>query len=141
MRKYQYKQFKTLQTTIQPFSAVSATTTTTKTTSKPTRTNTKYEGQCFYCGKTGHRKSDCGAKQRDEVAILESPKKTPSRRKKRQTPTSQNTTPNWSAKHAITRDIRLESADVAYIRRAALHTEKSLTPRTYRKTIKTDDRT
>ena len=36
MRKYQYKQFTTLQTTIQPFNAV----TTTTSTAKPTRVAT-----------------------------------------------------------------------------------------------------
>ena len=41
-------------------------------TTKPTVTTTqpkrkRFEGQCFYCGKTGHRKTECRARQRDEA--------------------------------------------------------------------------
>ena len=66
MRKYQYQQY----TTPQPFNAVTSTNTNTNnktatTTTQPERN--KVEGQFFYCGKTGHRKVECKAKQRDEA--------------------------------------------------------------------------
>ena len=68
MRKYQYQQYTTPQITNQPFNAVTSTNTSTNT--KPATTTTqserkKFEGQCFYCDKTGHRKIECRAKQRD----------------------------------------------------------------------------
>ena len=59
MLKYQYQQYTTPQTTIQPFNAVIST--NSNTNNKPPTTSTqpeikKFEGQCFYCGMTGHRK-------------------------------------------------------------------------------------
>ena len=72
MRKYQYQQYVAPPAAIQPFNAVtsSAPTTTTKptttTTTQPTERK-RFEGQCFYCGKTGHRKTECRARQRDEA--------------------------------------------------------------------------
>ena len=72
MRKYQYQQYTTSQTTIQPINAVTSSNTTTNTTTKPTATTTqperkRFEVQCFYCGKTGHRKTECRDKQRDDT--------------------------------------------------------------------------
>ena len=70
MRKNQYQQYTSLQTTIQPFNAVTSNNTTTNI--KPATTTAqserkRFEGQCFYCGKTGHPKAECRAKQRDEA--------------------------------------------------------------------------
>ena len=73
MRKYQYQQYTSPQTQIQPFNAVSSSNPTSHTTTKPATTTTsqperkRFEGQCFYCGKTGHRKTECRARQRDEA--------------------------------------------------------------------------
>ena len=72
MRKNQYQQYTTPPTTIQPFNAVTSSNTTTNMTTKLTATKTqperkRFEGQCFYCGKTGHRKTECRARQRDEA--------------------------------------------------------------------------
>ena len=74
MRKYQYQQYVAPPTTIQPFNAVTSSVPTTNTTIKPATTTTtqpterkRFEGQCFYCGKTGHRKTECRARQRDEA--------------------------------------------------------------------------
>ena len=74
MRKYQYQQYVAPPTAIQPFNAVTSSIPTTNTTIKPATTTTtqpterkRFEGQCFYCGKTGHRKTECGARQRDEA--------------------------------------------------------------------------
>ena len=72
MRKYQYQQYTTPPTTSQLFNAVASSNTTTNTTTKPTATTTqsdrkRFERQYFYCGKTGHRKTECRAKQRDEA--------------------------------------------------------------------------
>ena len=71
MRKYQYI---APPTTIQPFNTVTSSVPTTNTTIKPATTTTtqpterkRFEGQCFYCGKTGHRKTECRARQRDEA--------------------------------------------------------------------------
>ena len=71
MRKYQYQQYTTPQTTIQPFNAITFSS-HTNTTTKPSTTTTqpdrkRFEGQCFYCGKTAHRKTELRAKQRDEA--------------------------------------------------------------------------
>ena len=75
MRKYQYQQYVAPPTAIQPFNAVASSAPATITTTKPTTTTTttqpterkRFEGQCFYCGKTGHRKTECRARQRDEA--------------------------------------------------------------------------
>ena len=73
MRKYQYQQYAAPPTTIQPFSAVTSSVPTNNETTKPATTTTqpterkRFEGQCFYCGKTGHRKTECRARQRDEA--------------------------------------------------------------------------
>ena len=74
MRRYQYQQYAAPPTTIQPFNAVNSSIPTNNETTKPTTTTTTqpterklFEGQCFYCGKTGHRKSECRARQRDEA--------------------------------------------------------------------------
>ena len=73
MRKYQYQQYTSPQTQIQPFNAVTSFNLTSHTTTKPATTTTsqperkRFEGQCFYCGKTGHRKTECRAHQRDEA--------------------------------------------------------------------------
>ena len=75
MRKYQYQQYVAPPTAIQPFNAVTSSAPATITTTKPTTTTTttqpterkRFEGQCFYCGKTGHRKTECRARQRDEA--------------------------------------------------------------------------
>ena len=74
MRKYQYQQYAAPPTTIQPFNAVTSSIPTNNETTKPTTTTTtqpterkRFEGQCFYCGKTGHRKTECRARQRDEA--------------------------------------------------------------------------
>ena len=74
MRKYQYQQYVAPPTTIQPFNTVTSSVPMTNTTIKPaTMTTTqpterkRFEGQCFYCGKTGHRKTECRARQRDEA--------------------------------------------------------------------------
>ena len=64
MRKYQYQQFTTPPANIQPFNVVTTTTTTNKpapAVTEPQRKN--FEGQCFYYGKTGHRKIECRAKR------------------------------------------------------------------------------
>ena len=65
MKKYQYQQYAAPPTTIQPFNAVTSSIPTNKETTKPTTTTTtqpterkRFEGQCFYCGKTGHRKTE-----------------------------------------------------------------------------------
>ena len=62
MRKYQYQQYAAPHTTIQPFNAVTSSVPTNNATTKPATTTTtqpterkRFEGQCFYCGKTGHR--------------------------------------------------------------------------------------
>ena len=72
MRKYQYQQYTLLQTPIQQFNAVTSSNPTTSTTTKPATPTTqperkRFEGQCFYCGKTGHWKTECCARQRDEA--------------------------------------------------------------------------
>ena len=74
MRKYQYQQYAAPPTRIQPINAVTSSIPTNNETSKPTTTTTtqpterkRFEGQCFYCGKTGHRKTECRARQRDEA--------------------------------------------------------------------------
>ena len=74
MRKYQYQQYAALPTTIQPFNAVTSSVPTNNETTKPATTTTtqpterkRFEGKCFYCGKTGHRKTECRARQRDEA--------------------------------------------------------------------------
>ena len=56
MRNYQYQQYTSPQTTIQPFNAVTSSNTTTNTSTTPTATTAlperkRFEGQCFYCGK------------------------------------------------------------------------------------------
>ena len=74
MTKYQYQQYAAPPTTIQPFNAVTSSIPANNETTKPTTTTTtqpterkRFEGQCFYCGKTGHRKTECRARQRDEA--------------------------------------------------------------------------
>ena len=74
MRKYQNQQYAAPPTTIQPFNAVTSCIPTNNETTKPTTTTTthpterkRFEGQCFYCGKTGHGKTECRARQRDEA--------------------------------------------------------------------------
>ena len=74
MRKYQYQQYAAPPTTIQPFNAVTSSVPTNNATTKPATTTTtqpterkRFKGQCFYCGKTGHRKTECRARQRDEA--------------------------------------------------------------------------
>ena len=74
MRKYQCQQYAAPPTTIQPFNAVTSSVPTNNTTTKPATTTTtqpterkRFERQCFYCGKTGHRKTECRARQRDEA--------------------------------------------------------------------------
>ena len=73
MRKYHYQQYTSPQTQIQPFNAVTSSNPSLLTTTKPATTTTsqperkRFEGQCFYCGKTGHRKTECRAQQRDEA--------------------------------------------------------------------------
>ena len=73
MRKYQYQQYAAPTTAIQPFNAVTSSNPPTSATTKPATTTTtqperkRFEGQCFYCGKTGHRKTECRARQRDEA--------------------------------------------------------------------------
>ena len=74
MRKCQYQPYAAPPTTIQPFNAVTSTIPTNNETTKPTTTTTtqpterkRFEGQCFYCGKTGHCKTECRARQRDEA--------------------------------------------------------------------------
>ena len=74
MRKYQYQQYAAPPTTIQPFNAVTSSVPTNNATTKPATTTTtqpterkRFEGQCFFCGKTGHRKTECRARQRDEA--------------------------------------------------------------------------
>ena len=74
MRKYQYQQNAAPPTTIQPFNAATSSIPTSNEATKPTTTTTtqpterkRFEGQCFYCGKTGHRKTECRARQRDEA--------------------------------------------------------------------------
>ena len=73
MRKYQYQQYAAPPTTIQPFNAVTPSVPTNNATTKPATTTAhptepkRFEGQCFYCGKTGHRKTECRARQRDEA--------------------------------------------------------------------------
>ena len=71
MRKYQYQQYAAPPTAIQPFNSSVP---TNNATTKPATTTTtqlterkRFEGQCFYCGKTGHRKTECSARQRDEA--------------------------------------------------------------------------
>ena len=70
MRMYQYQQYAAPPTTIQPFNAVISSVPTNKATTKPATTATtqpterkRFEGQCFYCGKTGHRKTKRRARQ------------------------------------------------------------------------------
>ena len=68
MRKYQYQQFTTKPANNQYFNVVTSTTAINEpapAVTKPERK--KIEGQCFYCGKTGHRTIECRAKQRDEA--------------------------------------------------------------------------
>ena len=74
MRKYQYQQYAAPPTTIQPFNAVTSSVPTNNETTKPATTTTtqpterkRFEGQCFYCENTGHRKTECRARQRDEA--------------------------------------------------------------------------
>ena len=73
MRKYQDQQYAASPTAIQPFNAVTSSNPTTSATTKPATTTTtqperkRFEGQCFFCGKTGHRKNECRARQRDEA--------------------------------------------------------------------------
>ena len=74
MRNYQYQQYAAPPTTIQPFNTVTSSIPTNNETTKPTTTTTtqpterkRFERQCFYCGKTGHRKTECRARQRDEA--------------------------------------------------------------------------
>ena len=73
MRKYQYQQDAAPPTAIQPFNAVTSSNPTTSATTKQATTTTpqperkRFEGQCFYCGKTGYRKNECCARQRDEA--------------------------------------------------------------------------
>ena len=74
MRKYQYQQYTAHQTPVQSFNAVTSSAPTTNATTIPATTTTtqpterkRFEGQCFYCGKTGHRKIECRARQRDEA--------------------------------------------------------------------------
>ena len=52
--------------------AVTSSNPKTSTTTKPATPTTqperkRFEGQCFYCGKTGHRKTECRARQREEA--------------------------------------------------------------------------
>ena len=74
MRKYQCQQYAAPPTAIQPFNAVTSSVPTNNATTKPATTTTtqsterkRFEGQCFYCGKTGHHKTECRARQRDEA--------------------------------------------------------------------------
>ena len=74
MRKFQYQQYTAHQTPVKPFNAVTSSLPTNSATTKPARTTTtqpterkRFEEQCFYCGKTGHRKTECRARQRDEA--------------------------------------------------------------------------
>ena len=74
MRKYQYQQYAAPPTTIQQFNAVTSSVPTNNATTNPAMTTTtqpterkRFEGQCFYCGKTGHRKTECRTRQRDEA--------------------------------------------------------------------------
>ena len=75
-RKYQYSQVLTTQpAAVQPFNqaapshyhnkaAIDQSTHPIVDAREPKR---KFEGKCFYCGKVGHRKQECRAKQRDEA--------------------------------------------------------------------------
>ena len=71
MRKYQYQQFTAPTANIQPFNVVTTTTTTNKPAPAVTQAERKkFERQCFYCGKTGHR-NKYKAKQRDEANSIQ----------------------------------------------------------------------
>ena len=72
MLKYQYQQYTSQQTPFKPFNAVTSSNPTTTTTTKPATPTTqlkrkRFEGQCFYCGKTDHCKIECRARQRDDA--------------------------------------------------------------------------
>ena len=78
MHKYQYQQYTTTQTTIQHFNAVTSTNSNTTRSTQPERK--KFEGQCFYSGKTGHCKRECRGKQRFEANGIKNEEATPIRK-------------------------------------------------------------
>ena len=120
MRKYHYQQYTTPQTTIQPFNAV--TSTNTNTNNKPATTTTqperkKFEGHCFYCGKTGHRKIECRTEQCDEANGIKKEDAIPM--KKQTDLDNSKTTPNWYVRSAGTQGTQHEIVDDGYQKRAA----------------------
>ena len=145
MRKYQYQQYAAPPTTIQPFNAVTSSIPTNNETTKPTTTTTtqpterkRFEGQCFYCGKTGHRKTECCARQRDEANGIKKKDAIPI---KKATQTNRSTIPSWFVRFVDTLATPQETADDAFPKKVALHMAKSLMPQIHKMTIRLEDRT
>ena len=146
MRKYQYQQYVAPPTAIQPFNAVTSSAPATITTTKPTTTTTttqpterkRFEGQCFYCGKTGHRKTECRARQRDEANGIKKEDAIPM--KKAADPDKPKYNPKLVCRFVATPDTQPEIADDAFPRKAALHMERFHTQRIHRTTTRLDDK-
>ena len=143
MRKYQYQQYVAPPTAIQPFNAVTSSVPTTNTTIKPATTTTtqpterkRFEGQCFYCGKTGHRKTECRARQRDEANGIKKEDAIPM--KKATDPDKPKYNPKLVCQ--ICGYTLQETADDAIPRKAALHMERFHTQRIHRTTTRLDDK-
>ena len=144
MRKYQYQQYTSPQTPIQPFNAYTSSNPTTSTTTKPATPTTqperkRFEAQCFYCGKTSHRKSECRARQRDEANGIKKEDAIPM--KKPADPDNLSLTPNWFAKYVATQAIQQETAEDESQKKATLRMAKYRMPPTLKTITKPDDRT
>ena len=144
MRKYQYQQYAAPPTAIQPFNTVTSSNPATSATTKPATTTTtqperkRFEGNCFYCGKTGHRKNECRARQRDEANGIKKEDAIPM--KKTVDPDKPKYNPNWFVKSVATQTIHQGTADDESPKRAALRMAKSHTPPTHKTTTRHDDR-
>ena len=145
MRKYQYQQYAAPPTTIQPFNAVTSSIPTNNETTKPTTTTTtqpterkRFERQCFYCGKTGHRKTECRARQRDEANGIKKEDAIPM--KKATDPDKPKYNPKLVCQICGYTATLQETADDAFPRKAALHMERFHTQRIHRTTTRLDDK-
>ena len=146
MRKYQNQQYAAAPTTIQPFNAVTSSIPTNNETTKPTTTTTtqpterkRFKGQCFYCGKTGHRKTECRARQRDEANGIKKEDAIPM--KKAADPDKPKYNPKLVCQICGYTGTQKETADDAFPKKVALHMASSLMPRIHKTTIRLEDRT
>ena len=130
LRKYQYQNvLQQTTSTYQTFNQMSDNTTKrefTRSDQAQPKTETKrFEGQCFYCGKQGHRKQERRGRQRDEANGTTKPyAKQPANERKT---IHQNTTRNSFARFADTLGIQLEIDENEFPNKQAPHMDNSHT--------------